>query len=78
MKTSTLTIRIVIFGVIFMMINSLAIDLTATGKTGEQLKSILCNKDTNIDFSFSPNSMLACAGGAASCTKVIFNLFRLR
>jgi hypothetical protein len=54
---------------IFVTINSFTFDLSQNDKHGNILSSAPCNKDTVIDFSFSPDTIIySCT--TSGCTLV--------
>lgn len=67
---SLLFLLIALF-VLFTPIHSVVYDLDKTGKTGGKISDLNCNKDTMIDFYFSPDTTIsACVAGTGLCTTV--------
>ena len=67
---SLLFLLIALF-VVLTPIHSIVYDLDRTGKTGTKISNLNCNKDTVIDFYFSPDTTIsACTTGNGVCTIV--------
>ena len=52
-------------------------DLTQTDKHGSVMETALCNKDTVIDFNFSPDSIISNCG-LTGCDIVTYSIYLVR
>ncbi len=67
----TLLFLLIALFVVLTPIHSIMYDLDKTGKTGGKISDLNCNKDTLIDFYFSPDTTIsACTAGNGVCTLV--------